>query len=139
MKGVGDMNGMRVWIILAWIALPTVMYGGYSLLSLINRGNALTPFQVTWFRAGHAHAGVLLLMSLLYYTFMDKTTLSPMVKHVASATLFLGILAQSGGFFIRMLAGQPNQPSIGNTVTVMGAVLLTGAIAVLVYGLITTR
>ena len=133
------MNGMRVWIILAWIALPTVMYGGYSLLSLINRGNALTPFQVTWFRAGHAHAGVLLLMSLLYYTFMDKTTLSPMVKHVASATLFLGILAQSGGFFIHMLAGQPNQPSIGNTVTVMGAVLLTGAIAVLVYGLITTR
>jgi hypothetical protein len=38
-----------------------------------------------------------------------------------------------------MLAGQPNQPSIGNTVTVMGAVLLTCAIAVLVYGLITTR
>jgi hypothetical protein len=25
----------------------------------------LTPYQVTWFRAGHAHAGVLLLMSLL--------------------------------------------------------------------------
>jgi hypothetical protein len=133
------MNGMRVWIILAWIALPTVMYGGYSLLSLINRGNALTPFQVTWFRAGHAHAGVLLVMSLLYYTFMDKTALSPVVKHVACATLFVGILAQSGGFFIHMLAGQPNQPSIGNTVTVMGAVLLTGAIAVLVYGLITTR
>ena len=65
------MNGLRVWIILAWIALPTVMYGGYSLLSLINRGNALTPSQVTWFRAGHAHAGVLLLMSLLYYTLMD--------------------------------------------------------------------
>jgi hypothetical protein len=58
------MNGLRVWIILAWIALPTVMYGGYSLLQLINRGDALTPAQVGWFRAGHAHAGVLLLMSL---------------------------------------------------------------------------
>jgi hypothetical protein len=133
------MNELRVWIILAWIALPTVMYGGYSLLHLINRKNALTEFQVTWFRAGHAHAGVLLLMSLLYYTFMDKTSLSPAVKHAACAALFVGVLAQSGGFFIHMIVGKPNQASIGNTVTAMGAVLLTIAIAVLVYGLITSR
>lgn len=46
------MNGLRVWLILAWIALATVMYGGYSLLKLVNRDNALTPFQVTWFRQG---------------------------------------------------------------------------------------
>jgi hypothetical protein len=131
------MNGLRVWIILAWIALPTVMYGGYSLLQLLNQGNALTAFQVTWFRAGHAHAGVLLVMSLLYYTFMDKTSFSPAAKHAACAALFVGILAQSGGFFIHMLVGQPNQASIGNTVTVTGAVLLACAIVVLVYGLIT--
>jgi hypothetical protein len=132
-------NGLRVWIIFAWIALPTVMFGGYSLLQLINRGNALTPFEVPWFRAGHAHAGVLLVMSLLYYTFMDKTTLSPVVKHAACATLLVGVLAQSGGFFIHMVRGQPNYASIGSTVTVIGAVLLVGAIAVLVYGLITAR
>jgi hypothetical protein len=133
------MGGLRVWMIVAWIALPTVMYGGYSLLSLINRGNALTPFQVSWFRAGHAHAGVLLLMSLLYIIAMDKTALSPTVKHAACATLFVGVLAQSGGFFIHMLRGQPNQASIGSTVTVIGAVLLVCAVAVLVYGLITAR
>jgi hypothetical protein len=92
------MNALRVWIILAWIALPTVMYGGYSLLQLINRGNVLTPFQVNWFRAGHAHAGVLLLMSLLYYTFLDQTAYSLAAKHAACATLVVGILAQSGGF-----------------------------------------
>lgn len=131
------MNGLRVWIILAWIALPTVMYGGYSLLHLINRGNALTPFQVTWFRAGHAHAGVLLLMSLLYYTFLDRTSLPSSVKHAACLTLVVGILAQSGGFFVHMLVGQPDQASIGTTVTVTGAVLLAFAVLVLVYGLIT--
>jgi hypothetical protein len=131
------MNGLRVWIILAWIALPTVMYGGYSLLRLINRDNALTPFQVGWFRAGHAHAGVLILMSLLYYTFLDKTALSPAVKHTACATLFVGILAQSGGFFAHMIVGQPSQASIGTTVTEVGAALLVCAVAVLVYGLIT--
>jgi hypothetical protein len=133
------MNELRVWIILAWIALPTVMYGGYSLLHLINRDNALTEFQVRWFRAGHAHAGVLVLMSLLYYTFMDKTGLSPTVKHASCALLLVGILGQSGGFFIHMLVGKANQASIGNTVTVIGAVLLILAIAVLVYGLITAH
>jgi hypothetical protein len=64
------MSGLRGWIIFAWIALPTVMYGGYSLLQLIKRGNVLTPAQVNFFRAGHAHAGVLTLMSLLYYMFI---------------------------------------------------------------------
>src|ERR1700691_4278409 len=107
------MNGLRVWIILAGIALPTVMFGGYSLLRLLNRENALTPFQVTWFRAGHAHAGVLLLMSLLYYTFLGATPLPIALKHVTCAVLVLGILAQSGGFFIHMMVGKPDQPSIG--------------------------
>jgi hypothetical protein len=133
------MNSLRIWIIISWIALPTVMFGGYSLLRLLNRGDILTPFQVTWFRAGHAHAGVLLVMSLLYYTFLDQTRLSASIKSVACVGLLVGILAQSGGFFLHMLVGRPNQASIGTTVTTIGAVLLAGAVVVLVYGLVTTR
>jgi hypothetical protein len=129
-----EMGELRVWIILAWIALPTVMYGGYSLLRLINQGNVLTPVQVSLFRAGHAHAGVLLLMSLLYYVFMSKTVLPAALKHAACATLVVGILAQSGGFFVQMI---PKRASLGAAMTVAGAVLLVCAIAVLVYGLCT--
>jgi len=132
------MSTLRWWIIVAWIALPTVMYGGYSLLRLINRGNVLTSFQVGWFRAGHAHAGLLILMSILYYSFLDPTSLSLGVKYAASGTLVAGILAQSGGFFIHMMVGKPDQPSIGTTVTAVGAALLVVAVAVLVYGLIAT-
>ncbi len=130
------MTELRGWIIFAWIALPTVMYGGYALLRLINKGNVLSPSQVAWFRAGHAHAGVLILMSLLYYLFLDTTSLPIGVKHVACFTLVVGILAQSGGFFIHMMRGKPSQPSIGTTITVTGAALLACAVLVLVYGLI---
>lgn len=133
------MTELRGWMIYSWIALPTVMYGGYSLLQLLNKTNAMTPFRLNWFRAGHAHAGVLLLMSLLYYMFMDKTSLSPALKHAGCATLAAGILAQSGGFFIHMFKGQPGRTSIGTTVTTIGAILLTCAIAILVYGLSTTH
>jgi hypothetical protein len=128
------MNELRVWIILAWIALPTVMYGGYSLLQLIYRRNALTPVQASLFRAGHAHAGVLLLMSLLYYLFLGKTALPLALKHTACALLVVGIVAQSGGFFVQMI---PKRASLGISMTVTGAVLLVCAIAVLVYGLST--
>jgi len=61
----------------------------------------------TFFRAGHAHAGVLLLMSLLYHTYMEQTNLSPTTKMAGAITLLIGILAQSGGFFrIWRLANQ---------------------------------
>jgi len=133
------MRTLRLWIILSWIGLPTVMYGGYSLLRLINQDNALTPFQTTWFRAGHAHAGVLLLMSLLYYVFLDQTRLAPATKQVGCFAMFIGILAQSGGFFIHMMVGQPNASSIGTFVTVAGAALLVTAVGILVYGLFTIR
>ena len=127
------MGGLRGWIVFAWIALPTVMYGGYSLLQLINRGNVLTPTQVNFFRAGHAHAGVLILMSLLYYMFLDQTSLSLAVKHAACAAIVVGILAQSGGFFIHLF---PERASLGTKVTLTGVLILVAAILVLIYGLV---
>jgi hypothetical protein len=134
MQEVAQVSGLRGWIIFAWIALPTVMYGGYSLLELINRGGVLTPAQIAWFRAGHAHAGVLTLMSLLYFTFMDKTAFPSAIKHLACAAIVIGILAQSGGFFVHLI---PERASLGTTVIVTGAAILVCAIAVLVYGLVT--
>jgi hypothetical protein len=38
-----------------------------------------------------------------------------------------------------MTLGKPNRASIGTKVTIAGAALLTSAVIVLVYGLITTR
>jgi hypothetical protein len=132
---IRHMHDLRGWIIFAWIALPTVMYGGYSLIQLISRGNVLTPAQVGFFRAGHAHAGVLTLMSLLYYMFLDQTALPLPLKHAACAAMVIGILAQSGGFFIHL---SPQRARLGTQVTLTGAAILVGAIAVLVYGLIAT-
>lgn len=132
------MHSLRAFSIIAWIAIPTVMYGGYSLLGLLTR-DGLSEFQQTYFRAGHAHAGVLLLMSLLYHHYMEQTSLRPALKVGGAAVLLVGILAQSGGFFLHMLVGQPGQPSLGTAVTIFGAALLAAAILLLVYGLVKTR
>jgi hypothetical protein len=83
---------------------------------------------ITHSEPGHAHAGVLLLMPLLYYVFLDITSLPLGGKHAACAVVFVGVLAQSGGFFVRMIIAQPNQPSVGTTVTSTGAALLVCAV-----------
>jgi hypothetical protein len=129
-------HDLHVFAIVLWISLPTVMYGGYALLGRLAGGNQLTPFQTTYFRAGHAHAGVLLLMALLYDVFLSQTTVSPAGKMVAALVLGVGVLAQSGGFFVHLVVGKPGQRSIGTTITTLGALLLAGAILFLVYALI---
>ena len=132
------MHALRLFSIIAWIAIPTVMYGGYSLLGFLARGG-LSEFQQTYFRAGHAHAGVLLLMSLLYHQYMEQTALSPTIKMIAATLVLVGILAQSGGFFLHMVIGQPGETSLGTTITSLGAILLVIAISILAYGLIITK
>lgn len=132
------MENLRIFSIISWIALPTVMYGGYALLGLLTR-DGLTPFQQTYFRAGHAHAGVLLLMSLLYHRYLEQTALSPALKTGGAVIVLVGILAQSGGFFLHLALGQAGEPSLGTTVTSVGALFLAIGIVVLVYGLIASR
>jgi hypothetical protein len=129
-------HDLRIFAIVLWLSLPTVMYGGYALLGRLTSGGQLTPFQATIFRAGHAHAGVLLLLALLYDVFLGRTTVSHAGKMVASLVLGAGVLAQSGGFFVHLAVGKPGQRSVGTTITTVGALLLAGAVLFLVYALI---
>ena len=57
-------------------------------------------------------------------------------RFAARGALVAGILDQSGVLFIQMILGQSDRASTRNTVTNVGAVLLTGAIVVLVNGML---
>ena len=129
------MNTLRVFQIISWFSLPTVMFGGFSLLRLLTKGRTLTPFQVTYFRAGHAHAGVLLLMSLLYYRYLAETTYGEGSTLLLCLMLVIGILAQSGGFFLHMMLGREGERSFGTLLTFFGAALLAVATLALAFGL----
>ena len=49
------------------LTVPTIQYGGYFLLQLLSGkiDLPLTDFQKSMFRAGHAHAGVLVILALI--------------------------------------------------------------------------
>jgi hypothetical protein len=127
------MDPIRLFSIISWILLPAVMFGGYSLLHLQVRKEVLTPFQETYFRAGHAHASVLLLLSLLYYQYLGHTSSSILVRWIACIAVLVGLLAVAGGFFLHMERGGPGRGSAGVLVTNLGAVLLALATLLLAY------
>ncbi len=107
--------------IVSVISIVTVEYGGWALLTFIaGPRERLEDFQEQFFRAGHAHAGVLLVLSLVYFLYLGDTDVADGVKWLACGVLAVGILAQSGGFFLHMATGAPGRSSTGTMVTTVG-------------------
>jgi hypothetical protein len=84
------------------LTVPTIQYSGYFLLQLLSgmhSGLALTDFQRSMFRAGHAHAGVLVMFALLLQLMIDHAALSETMKWVARIGFPLAAILISAGFF----------------------------------------
>ena len=131
------MDPLKLFTVIALVSLPTVMFGGYSLLRLM-KDRKLTPFQETYFRAGHAHAGVLLVLSLVSLVLLGGTDLSTGVRWLVCLLLLIGVLAQSGGMFLHAFTGSAGVWSRGNTLTVTGGGLLAVALLIIAWGVATT-
>lgn len=89
------------------VAVPTIQYGGLTLLGILTMGDAgmapagleLDDRQWALFRAGHAHAGVWVLFSLVIQVLLDAAVLSATLTRVARLAAPVAAIAISGGFF----------------------------------------
>lgn len=127
---------MRFVAVTAWVLLPTVMFGGDALMRLMLKGSVLSPHkEASWFRAGHAHGGSLLLLVLIYINFMDETGFEATTQAIWSTVALVGALGVSGGFFWHMHNGTPHQVSAGIRCTAAAAAVLAVACLALSYGL----
>ncbi|HKD53234.1 MAG TPA: hypothetical protein VKB72_03370 [Steroidobacteraceae bacterium] len=88
------------------LVVPTIMYGGWTLLGLLTHGTVvarpnirLDETQWALWRAGHAHAGVWTILSLLLQIFLDSARLSVAAKWLARICAPLAAVFLSAGFF----------------------------------------
>src|SRR5215813_7026902 len=120
------------------ITVPTIQYGGYFLLtSLINKASGYmeNPLRQNFFRAGHAHAGVIVILSLVCQIFVDSAVLpAPLVCFVRIGVP-LSAIRISAGFFISMLPPAAAEPSGAIGLIYAGAVILGIAVITLAIGL----
>ncbi|HWC82727.1 MAG TPA: hypothetical protein VG756_22470 [Pseudonocardiaceae bacterium] len=65
------MEPSRLFPIIVLLSLVTVEYGGWVLGFRTGRGT-LGGFRERFFRAGHAHARVLLVLSLAYFVYLGR-------------------------------------------------------------------
>ncbi len=78
------MEPTRLFPIIVLLSLVTVEYGGWALLGyLTGHGTAAAAFRERFFRVGHAHAGVLLVLSLAYFLYLGQAGYSFGVQWLA--------------------------------------------------------
>lgn len=124
------------------VVLPTVEYGGYFLLTqLITPGSGYmdNPLRQNLFRAGHAHAGVLLVLSLVGLRYVDEANLSEGWKRyvrsaVPSAAIFL-----PAAFFFSVLSPHATEPNAFIYLAYVGAVVLASGLLILGVGLLRSK
>ena len=124
------------------MVLPTVLYGGYFLLTQLitpASGYMDNPLRQNLFRAGHAHAGVLLVLSLVALRYVDEANLSAGWKrYVRSSTPSAAIFLPSA-FFFSVLSPHATAPNGFIYLAYVGAVVLATGLLALGIGLLRTK
>lgn len=120
------------------LVLPTVAFGGTSILSLLvgDPAYARNELRQDLWRAGHAHAGVLLVLSLVTLRYVDEAALSPFMKAVARHAIPAAALLLPAAFFLSMLSPEAARPNALINLAYLGAVLLGTGLVVLGVGLV---
>jgi hypothetical protein len=120
------------------IVLPTVMFGGVSILSLLIGDPAYMENQLRqdlW-RAGHAHAGVWLILALVALRYVDEANLSNTMKWVVRGSIPLAAILVPAAFFLSVLSPDATAPNRIIYLAYVGAILLAVGILVLGIGLV---
>ncbi len=125
-----------------FITVPTIQYGGYFLLRVLSgyeEGLALTTFQESMFRAGHAHAGVLVILSLVAQLFVDHAALPKSLAWMVRIGFPAAAILVSGGFFASAIGSNIDQPTKLIWILYLGIVVLATSVLTLGIGLLRSR
>lgn len=121
------------------VTIPTVMIGGATLLAhVVSKlpGYLDNPVRQALWRAGHAHAGVYLVLSLVMLRYVDEAMLSPAWKWVARLGAPVAAILIPSGFFLSVLSPEATHTSGAIYLVVPGAIALAAAVLALGIGLI---
>ena len=121
------------------IIFPTVAYGGISLLGmLINNesGYVDNPLRQDLWSAGHAHAGVLLIISLVILKYVNEANLSGRMKKLVRHGAPISAILIPVGFFLSVPKPDSTEPNILINLVYLGFAILTLTFIVLGIGLL---
>ena len=119
------------------LALVTVESGGWYMLQLVRGRLPATSLQLSFSRAGHAHAGVLLTLGLVCQLFVDNAGLSGFTEIVARSGVPAAAVLMPAGFFFSSIGREVTRPNRLVTLIYLGALSLAAGLIALGIGLLT--
>lgn len=127
--------------ITAGVVLLTVIgiaYGGTFMLRVVTGKQGANALQKSFFRAGHAHAGVLVILGLVVLLLMAAAGVGVWGEVVGIAVLCCALLIP-GGFFLSVIGRDPQKPNAWKALiwagfTVLTLAMLGGGILLIAVG-----
>jgi hypothetical protein len=121
------------------VVIPFVVFGGASLVSMIlgqTPGYLDNPLRQDLWRAGHAHAGVLIILSLVMLRYVDETSLAGPWLWLARHGMPVAAILMPAAFFLSVLSGDATEPNALIYLAYLGALFLIGGALSLGIGLL---
>lgn len=110
------------------LSLVAVESGGVFLARVVTGGHPTNALQTSFFRAGHAHAAVLLVLSVALLTPLAQVDPGGVVGAVARTGVPVAAVLMPAGFFLSVLGRDPQHPSRLVLLLWLGAASLTAGL-----------
>lgn len=118
------------------LSIVAIEWGGTYLLRVARGRMAVTDFQRTFHRAGHAHAGVLVVLALIALLYVDVAAIGAPWSRIASAAIPMSALMIPAGFFLSSLGKGVTSANRLVVLIHAGAAVLAAGVASLGIGLL---
>jgi hypothetical protein len=118
------------------LALVTVESGGVFLTRVVRGKVPANALQTSFFRAGHAHAAVLLVLSIAILGVIDNADLPPVLDVIARDGVPIAAILMPAGFFLSVLGRDPQKPNRLIVLLWLGAASLTAGLLAAGIGLV---
>ncbi len=121
------------------VILPTVAWGGVSILRLVfitRRGYMKNELRQRFWRAGHAHAGIFLILSLVALLYLDAAHLSDGLKALVAWLIPAAAILVPAAFFFSVAAPEAKKPNALINLAYVGFASLVAGLLILGIGLL---
>lgn len=130
-------DGARTTAGVLLLALVAVEYGGTFLLRVSRGSQPVSPLQQSFFRAGHAHAGVLVVLALVCQLYVSAAGLAGLAQTIAAQGVALAAILMPAGFFLSVVGRDVRRPNRLIALVWLGAASLAAGVIALGVGLLT--
>ena len=117
----------RVCQIVGWLLLSVLLVSGGTMSYLIITHNTFwadSPLRQHLIPIGHAHAGVLGIVTLLFGLYLDKVNFSNQGRNWVAIIYLAGVFLLPGGFILSVLKDGATEPGKEFLLVPIGGLLL---------------